>query len=223
MYNSRELSKRILCALYLYSLRMRSFGPSLDERSKSFELSQYLDLSKNSLSKNLFDLERQGYVKSTRSETPKLTEAGRQSITVVMIGGAFDIIHPGHLETFRQAKKLGDLLVVSVSRNSTYEKNRHKGPQHDEKLRRELVASIKEVDAAVLGSETNIFETVEFFEPDIIALGYDQVHSEDFIDKEARRSGVPVKVVRLSSSIPDAKTSKIFSSDKSKSEILSET
>jgi FAD synthetase len=86
-----------------------------------------------------------------------------------------------------------------------------------------LAASVKEVDAAVLGSETNIFETVGFFEPDIIALGYDQVHSEDFIDKEARRLGIPVKVVRLSSSIPEAKTSKIFSDEKSKSEILRET
>ena len=101
----------------------------------------------------------------------RLTERGRKEIVVVMAGGSFDIIHPGHVETLEKAKALGDVLVVSVARNSTYLRNKKEIPLHDEKLRRKMVESIKFVDAAILGSEVDLFETVELVRPDIIASG----------------------------------------------------
>ena len=45
--------------------------------------------------------------------------------------------------------------------------------------------------------------------PDIIALGYDQFHNEDGFRKELSKRGLTVKVVRLDSSVPEIKTSKI--------------
>ena len=138
-----------------------------------------------------------------------LTEKGRRHIKIVMTGGVFEIIHPGHVQTLEQAKHLGDILVVSVARNETVKRNKHRVPIHDEELRRKLVASISFVDGAVLGSETDIFETVLLLKPDIIALGYDQRHSEEMIRREVESRGVNAKVVRLDSSVPDIKTSKI--------------
>ena len=44
-----------------------------------------------------------------------LTEIGRDSLQVVLAGGVFDIIHPGHIYTLNAAKKLGDILVVVVA------------------------------------------------------------------------------------------------------------
>src|SRR5580658_6513002 len=48
-----------------------------------------------------------------------LTASGRARLKVVMIGGAFEIIHPGHLFTVEQARKLGDTLVVVVATDKT--------------------------------------------------------------------------------------------------------
>ena len=60
-----------------------------------------------------------------------------------MTGGAFDIIHPGHVETLEQAKSFGDALVVSVARDSTFQKNKKRKPQHSEILRKELCLSLE--------------------------------------------------------------------------------
>ncbi|MDG6994784.1 MAG: FAD synthase [Nitrososphaerota archaeon] len=126
-----------------------------------------------------------------------------------MTGGGFDIIHPGHVETLERARALGDVLVVSVARNATFERNKKRKPIHDETMRRRIVASMRAVDAAVLGSETDIFETVQLIRPDIIALGYDQAHSEKGIKTEVSRRGLNLKVVRLQSTVPEIKTSRI--------------
>lgn len=145
---------------------------------------------------------------------PRLTGKGRKLITVVMTGGGFDIIHPGHVETLESARALGDVLIVSVARNSTFERNKKRKPIHDEKVRKKIVSSMRVVDAAVLGSESDIFETVQLIKPDIIALGYDQAHSEEGIKTEVSKRGLRLKVVRLQSSVPEIKTSKITESVK---------
>lgn len=142
-------------------------------------------------------------------ESMRLTDIGRDAIKVVLAGGVFDIIHPGHIHTLRSAKALGDALVVVIARNATAEKNKGTAPIHDEKLRLELVSSLKFVDIAVLGHEGDIFRTVEDVKPDIIALGYDQAHQEKHIVDECSKRGLDVSVVRLQSPVPDLKSSSI--------------
>ncbi len=164
------------------------------------------------------ELRAEGLIVPTNPEATSyaLTKKGREKIIVVMTGGTFDIIHPGHLDTLRQAKSLGDILAVSVARNSTFRRNKKREPLHDEQLRIELAASIKYVDVAVLGSEENIFETLLFLEPDIVALGYDQVHNEGAIQGGAKQMGVNIRVVRLESRNPRFKSSTIMNSDKNR-------
>lgn len=138
-----------------------------------------------------------------------LTELGRDALKVVLAGGVFDIIHPGHIHTLRSAKALGDLLVVVIARNVTAVKSKGNPPMHDENLRRELVSSLKFVDVAILGHEGDIFKTVDLVKPNIIALGYDQVHEEKHVVQECRKRGLNVQVVRLQSPAPDLKSSSI--------------
>jgi FAD synthetase len=114
----------------------------------------------------------------------------------VMATGVFDLLHPGHLFFLTEAKKLGDELVVVVARDQTA--RRLKGePYVPEHLRREMVEALKPVDRAVLGSTTDIYETVVREKPDIIALGYNQHWNEREVEGECARHGVPTKVVRL--------------------------
>jgi cytidyltransferase-like protein len=184
---------------------------ALDDHSReSIARSLHMDASK--FDQELSDLRSTGLVQLENGH-PQLTPKGRKMIVVVMTGGAFDIIHPGHIETLEQARALGDVLVVSVARDSTFERNKKRKPQHGEALRRSLVSALRTVDCAVLGSETDIFETVELLKPDIIALGYDQFHDESKISDEVKKRGLAVGVVRLKSSNPDIKTTAIISNN----------
>ena len=114
----------------------------------------------------------------------------------VMATGVFDLLHPGHLYFLTEAKKLGDELIVVIARDQTARRLKHE-PYVPEQLRREMVEALKPVDRAVLGSTTDIYETVVREHPSIIALGYNQVWNEQEVERECARRGVPLKVVRI--------------------------
>jgi FAD synthetase len=114
-----------------------------------------------------------------------------------MATGVFDILHLGHLHYLEESKKLGDELVVVVATDTTVRKRKHE-PITPEKMRCELVASLKPVDKAVLGREGgDIFEIVNDLRPDIITLGYDQPFDQQNLEKELAKRGLKVKVVRM--------------------------
>ena len=128
---------------------------------------------------------------------------------IVLAGGVFDIIHPGHIHTLTAAKALGDVLVVAIATDKTAQKMKKMTPLHDQELRCELVSSLSMVDDAIIGHEEDIFETVKEVKPDIIALGYDQIHQEKFISDGCKRISLDVKIVRLQSPIPKLSSSEI--------------
>ncbi len=127
----------------------------------------------------------------------------------VLAGGVFDIIHPGHIHTLNAAKALGDILVVAIATDKTAQKMKKRPPLHNQKLRCELVNSLSMVDAAIIGHEDDIFETVKQIKPDIIVLGYDQTHQEKFISDGCKRINLDVKIVRLKSPVPKLSSSDI--------------
>ena len=128
---------------------------------------------------------------------------------IVLAGGVFDIIHPGHIHTLTAAKALGDVLVVAIATDKTAQKMKKMKPLHDQELRCELVSSLSMVDEAIVGHEEDIFETVKEVKPDIIALGYDQIHQEKFISDGCKRINLDVEIVRLQSPIPKLSSSEI--------------
>ena len=128
---------------------------------------------------------------------------------IVLAGGVFDIIHPGHIHTLTAAKALGDVLVVAIATDKTAQKMKKMTPLHDQELRCELVSSLSMVDEAIVGHEEDIFETVKEVKPDIIALGYDQIHQEKYISDGCKRISLDVKIVRLQSPIPKLSSSEI--------------
>ena len=138
-----------------------------------------------------------------------LTEIGRNSLHVVLAGGVFDIIHPGHIYTLNAAKALGDVLVVVVATDITSEKMKKRKPLHTQEQRQELVNSLSMVDLCLVGQEDDIFKTVNLVKPQIIALGYDQIHQEKFITDGCKRINLEAKVARLQSPIPESSSSKI--------------
>jgi len=128
---------------------------------------------------------------------------------IVLAGGVFDIIHPGHIHTLNAAKALGGVLVVAIATDKTAEKMKKRSPLHNQELRRELVSCLSMVDKAIVGHEDDIFQTVKEVKPNIIVLGYDQVHQEKFISDGCKRINLNVEIVRLESPVPHLSSSEI--------------
>ena len=114
----------------------------------------------------------------------------------VMASGVFDLLHPGHLYYLKEAKKLGDELVVVVATDNTVRKRKHE-PITPQDMRLEMVEALKPVDMAVLGHEDDMFRTVEELKPDIIALGYDQDFDEEKLRASLKERGMDIEVVRI--------------------------
>lgn len=136
-----------------------------------------------------------------------LTELGRTSLKVVLAGGVFDIIHPGHIHTLMAAKDLGDVLVVAIATDKTAEKMKKRLPLHSQDQRKMLVDALSVVDVGIVGNEEDLFKTVDLIRPQIIALGYDQVHQEKFITEGCKKINLDVTVARLQSPIPEVSSS----------------
>jgi len=139
----------------------------------------------------------------------RLKEIQDSDSKIVLAGGVFDIIHPGHIHTLNDAKKLGDVLVVVIATDKTAVKMKKRKPLHNAELRRELVSSLTMVDLCIIGDEEDIFKTVDLVKPEIIALGYDQTHQEKFITDGCKKINLDVKVARLESPRPETSSSSI--------------
>ena len=120
--------------------------------------------------------------------------------TKIVVTGTFDIIHPGHLEFFENAKKLAvpaELWVV-VARNSSVADFKKKTAILDEHVRVKMLNSLKLVDHAILGNEgKDKIKIMEEIKPDIICLGYDQWINEEKLKEELVKRNLQTKVIRL--------------------------
>lgn len=111
-----------------------------------------------------------------------------------MAQGTFDVIHPGHIRYLEKSADLGGELVVVIARDSRADRRLAFG----EDERREIVESLETVDSAILGSEDDIYSTVEGVDPDTITLGYDQGYDKEKVKALAEKAtGHGVEVVRL--------------------------
>jgi FAD synthetase len=194
-------NKHTLAAIFALNLK--------GEKADAVAISERLGLRVSEARREIEELRGLGLVSVVRG-TARVTPKGRRSIKVVFIGGGFELIHYGHAYTIGKAKGLGDALVVSVARDSTIRKRKKREPIINEQDRVRLLSSLREVDAAILGVEGDIYVTLEKVKPDIVALGYDQYHLEDEVKREAARRGMRLKVVRLDSPYPEIKTTKIL-------------
>lgn len=116
-----------------------------------------------------------------------------------MVFGTFDGLHRGHLNFFKQAKKLASksFLVVSVARDRNVKKIKNIFPTLNEKKRLILVKKCKLVDKVILSGIKNHLPHILKEHPDIIALGYDQTAYVKNLKKDLKNKGMFVKIIRL--------------------------
>ena len=115
---------------------------------------------------------------------------------VVFTNGCFDLLHRGHIHLLREAKALGDLLVVAV--NSDRSVKMIKGPARpivSETDRLELIAALEMVNYVLLFDEPDPYNIVSILRPNIIVKGGDWSAAEVVGGDLVQRNGGKVVVV----------------------------
>jgi len=112
----------------------------------------------------------------TRAKASELAATERtRGRVVVFTNGVFDILHPGHIRYLRDAKALGDLLIIGVnSDRSVKALNKAPGrPINPEQERAEVLSALAAVDAVVIFDEETPHEIISAIQPDILVKGAD--------------------------------------------------
>jgi rfaE bifunctional protein nucleotidyltransferase chain/domain len=111
---------------------------------------------------------------------------------VVFTNGVFDLLHPGHVRYLRQARQLGDALIVGLNGDRSVRRN--KGPQRPitpEDERAELLAGLDNVDAVVLFDEETPAAIIRAVQPDVLVKGADwaadQIVGRDTVEARGGR------------------------------------
>jgi D-beta-D-heptose 7-phosphate kinase/D-beta-D-heptose 1-phosphate adenosyltransferase len=138
--------------------------------------------------------------KGVCSLTEVLNERQAASISgekVVATNGCFDILHPGHIRYLKEAKTLGDRLVVLV--NSDASVQRLKGPERPVNLlehRMEMLAALDCVDWVVAFDEDTPKLLIDQLLPDVLVKGGDYTDVSSIAGSEAvLANGGEVKIL----------------------------
>ena len=104
-------------------------------------------------------------------ELAKLLSSSRaEGKKIVLCHGVFDLLHIGHIRHLEQAKRLGDILVVTVTPDKYVNKGPHR-PAFPEDLRAETIAALDCVDYVVINKWPTAEETIQLLKPDIYVKG----------------------------------------------------
>ena len=93
----------------------------------------------------------------------------------VWINGCFDVLHRGHIELFRFAKKNGDYLVVGIDSDSRVKQLKgSQRPVNNQDDRKFFLESIKYIDAVtIFETENQLIEEIANLKPDVMIVGSD--------------------------------------------------
>jgi len=115
----------------------------------------------------------------------------------VMAFGTFDYFHAGHENYLKQARALGDQLIVVIARDETVRKVKSQKSTYSEKKRLRDVNNCIHVDKAVLGSNDDKYKVIKKYKPHILALGYDQFVFTYGLKQFFIKEKMNTKIIRL--------------------------
>ncbi len=104
---------------------------------------------------------------------------------IVLCHGVFDLVHPGHIIHFEQAKKMGDVLVVSITASKFVRKGPGR-PYFDDEMRMKELAAIEYIDYVMLSEGYTVDDIIESVEPDIYVKGQEYAKEDADITGKIR-------------------------------------
>lgn len=105
-------------------------------------------------------------------------QARAEGLRVVHCHGVFDLIHPGHVRHFEAARRLGDLLVVTLTADEYVNKGPGR-PVFNQRLRAETAAALQAVDYVAIDGHSNAVEAIHRLRPAFYVKGGDDARNGD--------------------------------------------
>lgn len=127
-----------------------------------------------------------------------INDAKAQGETLVMTNGCFDILHPGHVSYLKNAKKLGDKLIVAVNTDDSVRRLKGEGrPINPTSHRMDVLAGLESVDYVVPFSEDTPQRLIAKLLPNILVKGGDYKIEDIAGGKEVIANGGQVQVLNF--------------------------
>ena len=98
--------------------------------------------------------------------------------TIVQCHGTFDLVHPGHVIHFEEAKKLGDVLVVTLTAAAHVNKGPGR-PFFNDALRSKALAALESIDYVVVVPHPAAVEAIELVRPHVYCKGLEYQDSSN--------------------------------------------
>ncbi|OGL78917.1 tRNA pseudouridine(55) synthase TruB [Candidatus Uhrbacteria bacterium RIFCSPHIGHO2_12_FULL_54_23] len=201
---ARDIGEKLGCGAYLEGLTRTAIGPfalkdaiSLDKLNATNWQNHILTTSNNELG-----VMNKG---SSAHNSKFIIHYSPPKPLRVLVFGTFDHLHPGHLDFFRQAKAIGDRLIVGVGCDNVVAAIKGKPPRQHEQVRLAAVCACGLADEALLlpRNPDERFDWIKKQAPDVIALGYDQTAFTETLGKELQEHAIACRVLRLQPHRPD--------------------
>jgi len=108
----------------------------------------------------------------------RLNELRADGMTIAHCHGCFDLMHPGHIKYFQAAKRMGDILIVTVTPDEYIDKGPNR-PVFNQQLRLESIAALACVDFVSVNKWKTAENTLRLLKPDVYVKGQEFENLED--------------------------------------------
>lgn len=133
-----------------------------------------------------------------------------QGRTIVFTNGCFDLLHKGHIRYLKQARRLGDILIIGLNSDSSVSGIKPGRPVNSERERAEVLSALYMVDYITIFNEKTPYRLIRSLRPDVLVKGGDwkkedivgsdiakETYSLPYV-KGASTTGIIEKIIRLS-------------------------
>ncbi len=106
----------------------------------------------------------------------KIDELKRRGQRVVFTNGRFELLHVGHIRSLREARALGDVLVVAVNSDRSIRRLKQRQPVVPELERAEILDALACVDIITIFDDATVDGLLVKLKPDVHAKGTDYTY-----------------------------------------------
>ncbi|MGD2169790.1 MAG: PfkB family carbohydrate kinase [Chlamydiota bacterium] len=132
-------------------------------------------------------------IRSLKEISEVLEKDRKEGFRIIQCHGVFDLLHPGHIRHFQEAKKQGDKLVVTVTPDRYVNKGPGR-PVFNEKLRLEALSALDCIDYVVLNDSPDAVSCIDVIKPNVYVKGQEyKDHGKDVTNKISKEAEAVVK------------------------------
>ena len=122
-------------------------------------------------------------------------EARAKGKKIVFTNGCFDILHVGHIRYLKEARALGDVLVIGLNSDKSVSVIKPGRPVNPQERRAEILAALEMVDYITVFDEDTPYELIKLLKPDILVKGGDW-KKEDIVGSDIARESRSLPYVK---------------------------